>query len=245
MRLSEGSRPNAHWRAHSTDSGRHRPQRESHLRNNPVQVGTLRSTKAGEALGVTSAKSHGRGSGREARSSLTPAWLEVLGFAQPPPVRVEDRARLPPEPLSFSVLGVPGAESAGGFPSPRGRAVARSPGARPACHRRPLGVCSGYQAYRLGSFSYADVFSQLGSLKIGVSTGLAPPQRWKRRAYFRPLSLAHRRPSMSSQGLSSAGFKILILSSHHDAGHIGLASTLMGFPGGACGKELCPPRQET
>ena len=50
---------------------------------------------------MTSAKSHSRGSGREARSSLTPAWLEVLGFAQPPPVRVEDRARLPPRATVF------------------------------------------------------------------------------------------------------------------------------------------------
>lgn len=159
---------------------------------------------------------------------------------------MEDKAPLSPGPLSFSVVCVQGEESAGGSPGFKGRAVTCSPGVLPTCSPSPSVSLLGPPGLPTGWLELRRyTFLSLGTSKskIKLSTVLAPPQRWERRAYFRPLSLAHRCPSVSSQGLPSAGFKILISSSHER--HIRLVSTLMGFPGGARGKELYPPRQET
>ena len=119
------------------------------------------------------------------------------------------------------------------LPASRGRAMTRSPGALrlftvpPGLPTARLELCGCiFSAWepRNPRSSCPRGQRRLSAGREGLTSG-------------RPLSSAHRCPSVSSQGLPSAGFKILISTSHEDARHIGLVSTLLGFPGGARGKE--------
>lgn len=164
-----------------------------------------------------------------------------MGFAHPPPSTGGGQS---PRPrglcLSLSSMSKERRVQAA-LPASRGRAMTRSPGAL-RLFTVPPGLPTARLELRGCIFPAWEPQNPRSSCPRGQRLLSAGREGL---TSGRPLSSAHRRQSVSSQGLPSAGFKILISSSHEDPRHIGLVSTLLGFPGGARGKELCPPRQET